>query len=439
MDEAEQALEDFQEKLQAVLDEVRERPVADARRACRRPSSPKTRRRPRDRRRRGLAAQHRGEDDDGARGLHAAPEARPTVRRPRAEQVASWRGRLVARRGARDRHLALEGTDVRLVGQDTRRGTFSQRHAALVDYETGAQFVPLCHLEGATGRYTVRDSLLSEYAAVGFEYGYSVERPETLVAWEAQFGDFVNGAEIIIDNFLVASEDKWGQLASLVLLLPHGYEGQGPEHSSGRIERFLSLCARNNLRVAMPSTRSAVLPPPALPGPPAAAHAARVLHAEVPPARGVHPLADRRARRRRLRDGARRRTVTDPGAVRTVVLAIGQGRPRGDRAGATQLVADGSLAKRRVRDRPRRAALPVARRRDHRVLDRFAGARDVCWLQEEPENMGPWPFVHHQLHRALRDSHTLRHVASAESASPATGSMVVFEAEQADLLTRVFG
>ena len=148
--------------------------------------------------------------------------------------------------------LLLEGSNVRLTGQDTRRGTFSQRHAVLVDHTTGREHVPLAGLEG--GRFTIRDSLLSEYACVGFEYGYSVEAPDGLVAWEAQFGDFWNGAEIIVDNFLVAAEDKWGQQSGLVLLLPHGYEGQGPEHSSARIERFLTLCARGNLRVTEPTT-----------------------------------------------------------------------------------------------------------------------------------------------------------------------------------------
>ena len=163
--------------------------------------------------------------------------------------------------------LLYEGVDVRLTGQDTRRGTFSQRHAVLVDYTNAEEFVPLAHLDqgfervgasnleppGPFGSFTVRDSLLSEYTAVGFEYGYSVEAPEALVAWEAQFGDFVNGAQIIIDNFLIAAEIKWGQHAGLVMLLPHGYEGQGPEHSSSRFERFLALGARGNLRVAVPS------------------------------------------------------------------------------------------------------------------------------------------------------------------------------------------
>ena len=151
--------------------------------------------------------------------------------------------------------IVLEGTDVRLSGQDTRRGTFSQRHAVLVDYGTGEEWVPLAHLPGEdVGRFGVHDSLLSEYAAVGFEYGYSVESPDALVAWEAQFGDFANGAQIIIDNFFVSADDKWGQRSGLVLLLPHGYEGQGPEHSSARIERFLTLCARDNMRLAQPTT-----------------------------------------------------------------------------------------------------------------------------------------------------------------------------------------
>ena len=148
--------------------------------------------------------------------------------------------------------LLLEGTNVRLTGQDTRRGTFSQRHAVLVDHSTGREHVPLAGL--GRGRFTIRDSLLSEYACVGFEYGYSVEAIDDLVAWEAQFGDFWNGAEIIVDNFLVSAESKWGQKSGLVLLLPHGYEGQGPEHSSARIERFLTLCARGNLRIADPTT-----------------------------------------------------------------------------------------------------------------------------------------------------------------------------------------
>src|SRR5205814_2154445 len=152
--------------------------------------------------------------------------------------------------------LLLEGADIRLSGQDSRRGTFSQRHSVLVDNETGAEYAPLVHLDPGQGRFFLYDSLLSEYAALGFEYGYSVEHKDALVCWEAQFGDFANGAQITIDQFIVAAEDKWGQTSGLVLLLPHGFEGQGPEHSSARLERFLTLCAEDNMRVTYPSTAS---------------------------------------------------------------------------------------------------------------------------------------------------------------------------------------
>ncbi len=150
--------------------------------------------------------------------------------------------------------LLIEGTPVRLAGQDTRRGTFVQRHAVLIDKENAAEWTPLLYLGEGQGKFWVYDTLLSEYAAMGFEYGYSVERPDALVLWEAQFGDFVNGAQTIIDEFISSSEQKWGQRSSVVLLLPHGYEGQGPDHSSARIERFLTMCAEDNMTVAYPST-----------------------------------------------------------------------------------------------------------------------------------------------------------------------------------------
>ena len=150
--------------------------------------------------------------------------------------------------------LVLEGTPVRLSGQDSGRGTFSQRHLELYDSETGDRFIPLRHLAPNQARFDVFDSSLSEYAVMGFEFGYSVADPLTLVLWEAQFGDFANGAQILIDQFISSAESKWGQPSGLVLLLPHGYEGQGPEHSSARIERFLQLCAENNMQVVNAST-----------------------------------------------------------------------------------------------------------------------------------------------------------------------------------------
>ena len=150
--------------------------------------------------------------------------------------------------------LLLDGRSVRLAGEDSRRGTFSQRHASLVDYETGEQWIPLDTLTDEDTKFWVYDSLLSEYAALGYEYGYAQANPSALVMWEAQFGDFINGAQNVIDQYLVAAEDKWGQQNGLVLLLPHGYEGQGPEHSSARIERFLILAAEDNIQLCNATT-----------------------------------------------------------------------------------------------------------------------------------------------------------------------------------------
>ncbi len=152
--------------------------------------------------------------------------------------------------------LLMEGVPVRLAGQDSRRGTFGQRHAVLVDQETNEDYTPLLYLAEDQARYNVYDSLLSEYAAMGFEYGYSLARPNALVMWEAQFGDFVNGAQTVVDEFISSAEQKWGQTSGVTLLLPHGYEGQGPDHSSARPERFLQICAQNNMTVAMPTLPS---------------------------------------------------------------------------------------------------------------------------------------------------------------------------------------
>jgi 2-oxoglutarate decarboxylase len=322
--------------------------------------------------------------------------------------------------------LVLEGSNVRLTGQDTRRGTFSHRHAALIDYENGRQFVPLANME-APGFFTVRDSFLSEYAALGFEYGYSVEAQNTLVAWEAQFGDFANGAEIIIDNFLVAAEDKWGQHATLTMLLPHGYEGQGPEHSSGRIERYLSLSARNNIRVAQPTTSAQYF------------HLLRsqVLRDRVTPLIVFTPKSMLRAVQTRspiaeFEHGSFQTVlndhVEDAGLVTRVVLASGK-------------IAHEAIAK---RDETQANHVAIVRVEQlypwptaeiERVLASYPNLVEVIWLQEEPENMGSWPFVHLRMHHEFRGL-SVSHVARAESASPATGSGLVHAAEQADLLAR---
>jgi 2-oxoglutarate dehydrogenase E1 component len=325
--------------------------------------------------------------------------------------------------------LVKAGSNVRLTGQDTRRGTFSHRHAALIDYENGHQYIPLASM-GAPGFFTVRDSFLSEYAALGFEYGYSVEARNTLVAWEAQFGDFANGAEIIVDNFLVAAEDKWGQLASLVMLLPHGYEGQGPEHSSGRIERYLSLSARNNIRVAQPTTSAQYF------------HLLRsqVLREHPTPLIVFTPKSMLRAVQTRSPLGEFEHgsfqtvlddQVSDASLVTRVVMA--SGKVAHEALARRDALSASSVAVVRVEQ-----LYPWPAAEIDRVLGNYPNVTDVVWLQEEPENMGAWPFVHLQMHHQLRGM-KVSHVARAESASPATGSSLVHAAEQADLLERAVG
>ncbi len=424
MEEAEAALEAFNARLQAVLDEVRTVPVptlegvpvadvpAD-------PPAPET----------GVSPETVTRVAEATMWTPEGFTLHPKLERQFAQRRAAieageidWALGEALAFGT----LLVEGTSVRLVGQDSRRGTFSHRHAAFIDYQTGAQHVPLAHL-GTEAAFTVRDSLLSEYAALGFEYGYSVEAPRTLVMWEAQFGDFVNGAEIIIDNFLVAAEDKWGQRAGLVMLLPHGYEGQGPEHSSGRIERFLSLCARNNLRLAQPTSAAQYF------------HLLRsqVRRESVTPLVVFTPKSMLRSPAMRsplaaFTAGSFRPVlddVVDPAGVRRVVFASGK-------------IAHEALAR---RDAEGRSDVAIARVEQlypwpheeiDAVLARYSGVQEVVWLQEEPENMGSWPFVHHQVHQQLREV-AVSHVARAESASPATGSGLVHTAEQRDLLDRV--
>jgi 2-oxoglutarate dehydrogenase E1 component len=319
--------------------------------------------------------------------------------------------------------LALEGTPVRLAGQDTRRGTFSQRHGVLVDQATEAEYVPLAHLADEQAPVMLYDTVLSEYAALGFEYGYSIQS-DALVCWEAQFGDFANGAQIVIDQFVVAAADKWGQQSSLAMLLPHGLEGQGPEHSSARIERFLTLSAEGNLRVVYPSTAAQyfhVLRRQAL----SARHVPLVCftpkrYLRMPQTRS--PLAA-------FTDGAFAAVLDDPAppeAVKRVLLCTGK-------------VAHELAAERDARGA--RAAIvrieelyPWPEAELFAVLDRYPGAKQVWWVQEEPANMGAWNYIHIRLHRVLRDRAKLKHVARAPSASPASGSSKVHDAEQQRLL-----
>jgi 2-oxoglutarate dehydrogenase E1 component len=325
--------------------------------------------------------------------------------------------------------LAIEGHPVRLAGEDSRRGTFSHRHAALIDNQDERVWIPLAELESAQ-KFWVYDSLLSEYAALGFEYGYAHANPEALVLWEAQFGDFVNGAQIIIDQYLVAAEDKWGQRNGLVMLLPHGYEGQGPEHSSARIERFLTLCAEDNIQVVNATTAAQYF------------HVLRrQMHREVrKPLVIFTPKQPLRMKESRspvsaLEHGSFQEVlddpfVTDPSAVKRLVFCSGK-------------VAWDAIAERDKRNAPVAVVrveqlYPFPIEQMFNLLSRYPNAREVVWLQEEPSNMGPWHFVEHRVWRVKEQGYDLRHVARVASGSPATGSSTVHQQELADLMDETF-
>ncbi len=326
--------------------------------------------------------------------------------------------------------LLLDGRDVRLSGQDTRRGTFGHRNAAVVDYTTGTDYIPLAQL--GPGRFYIYDSLLSEYAALGFEYGYSQIAGDAFVGWEAQFGDFVNGAQIIIDQFLAAAEIKWGQTSGLTLLLPHGYEGQGAEHSSARMERFLDLCAEDNIQVADVTTASQLF------------HLLRrqVLRSTRKPLVLFTPKRYLRGReayspvsefttghfREVLDDPA----VTDRDAVRRVVLATG--KVALDVMNARAKAGRGDVAVVRVEQLHPWPA--------EQILAAVAGyerASEVVWVQEEPANMGAANFVRDRLDATFEADYAVSRVSRVASGSPATGSHAMHDLEQEDLLERALG
>jgi 2-oxoglutarate decarboxylase len=327
--------------------------------------------------------------------------------------------------------LLLEGRPVRLAGQDSRRGTFVQRHAVLTDRKTGAEWTPLAHLDEGQARFWAYDSLLSEFAAMGFEYGYSVARPDAVVLWEAQFGDFFNGAQTIVDEFISSSEQKWGQRSSVVLLLPHGFEGQGPDHSSGRIERFLQMCAEDNMTVAMPSTPASYF------------HLLR-WHAHHEPRRPLIVFTPKSM----LRLKAAASAVEDftSGTFRPVIPETEQGI---DPAGVRRvLLCSGKVYYDLLAERAKRAGsggeqvaivrveqlapLPAAEIVD--AVNTYPDAQ-VVWVQEEPANQGPWPFAALNLPAHL-GGRQLVCVSRAASASPAAGSHKKHEQEQHALVER---
>jgi 2-oxoglutarate dehydrogenase E1 component len=345
--------------------------------------------------------------------------------------------------------LLLDGVPVRLAGQDSRRGTFVQRHAVLTDRKTGAEWAPLAHLDENQARFWIYDSLLSEYAAMGFEYGYSVVRTDALVLWEAQFGDFADGAQTVLDEFVSSGEQKWGQQSGVVLLLPHGYEGQGPDHSSARIERFLQLCAQDNLTVAMPTTPANYF------------HLLR-WQAHSPFRRPLvvftpKSMLRHRAARSEVQDftsGAFQPLVPDP------AFASGDSgdKANGDRDGEPTrwdpasvrriLLCSGKIYYDLVEGRQKRGITDTAIHRVERLyplpaagvaalVGRHPNATEVRWVQEEPANQGPWPFMALHLPPHLRGL-PLHHVSRSEHSAPAVGSARVHEKQQAALVEQAF-
>ncbi|WP_211368028.1 multifunctional oxoglutarate decarboxylase/oxoglutarate dehydrogenase thiamine pyrophosphate-binding subunit/dihydrolipoyllysine-residue succinyltransferase subunit [Microbacterium rhizomatis] len=323
--------------------------------------------------------------------------------------------------------LLLEGTNVRLAGQDSRRGTFVQRHSVLHDRVNGQEWIPLTNLSENQGRFWVYDSLLSEYAAMAFEYGYSVERPDALVLWEAQFGDFANGAQSVIDEYISAADQKWGQQSSVVLLLPHGYEGQGPDHSSARIERYLQMCAQDNLIVARPSTPASyfhLLRRQAYQRP------RRPLIVFTPKAmlrlRGAtSPVADFTSGKfEPVLDDSR---TLDKSAVKRVLLHAG--KIHWDLRAELEKKPNPEVALVRMEQ-----YYPAPIDELNAVLDSYPNA-ELVWVQDEPENQGAWPFIALEVVKHLH-GRTIRRVSRAAAASPATGSPKVHAAEHATIMQK---
>ena len=323
--------------------------------------------------------------------------------------------------------LAMQGTPIRLSGQDSRRGTFNQRHSVLIDIVDEKEYVPLCHLAPGQARVEIYNSELSEAAVMGFEYGFSRDFPEALVMWEAQFGDFANGAQIIIDQFVVAGEDKWDLLTGLVLLLPHGHEGQGPEHSSARIERYLQSCARDNMQVAQPSTAAQyfhllrrqamrkwrtpliVFTPKSM-----------LRHPEA-----LSPLSE-------LEHPRFQTVLADESALdaKRVLMCTGK------------IGHELRMERRKLRmSGPAIVMLeqmyPFPESKLREVLDRYKNATEFIWVQEEPANMGALSFLAPRLRRLVGPK--LRSIKRAANATPATGSAKAHELEHKTLITLALG
>ncbi len=325
--------------------------------------------------------------------------------------------------------LLLEGLSVRLAGQDSQRGTFAHRHAVWHDVETGEMYVPLAHLSRDQAEFHVHNTMLSELAVLGFEYGVSTTDPRRLVLWEAQFGDFANGAQMIIDQFLVAGEAKWQRMCGLVLLLPHGYEGMGPEHSSARLERFLQLAAKNNIQVVYPSTPAQLF------------HVLRrqmhrnfrkPLVVMTPKSLLRHKLCVSPVEQ--FTDADFRPVLGDDDTAagdEVTRLLLCSGKIHYDLAEARQQSGRRNVALARLEQ-----LYPFPRGEMEDLLARYPRLEEVYWVQEESQNMGAWSFVRPLLEDVLPVARRLGYVGRDEAASPATGSHHVHQSEQQEILVR---
>ncbi|MGW0661819.1 multifunctional oxoglutarate decarboxylase/oxoglutarate dehydrogenase thiamine pyrophosphate-binding subunit/dihydrolipoyllysine-residue succinyltransferase subunit [Streptodolium elevatio] len=432
VEEAEQALKDYQDQLEKVFAEVREattaQPLAHAapQELPEFPASAQT----------AIAAETVKRIVESQislpDGFTVHPRLQPQLQRRAAmveDGTIDWAMGETLAFGS----LLMEGHPVRLVGQDSRRGTFGQRHAVLVDRDSGGEWTPLANLTPEQAKYTVYDSLLSEFAAMGFEYGYSLARPNALVLWEAQFGDFANGAQTIMDEFISSAEQKWNQHSGVVLLLPHGFEGQGPDHSSARIERYLQLCAQNNMTVASPTLPSnyfhllrwqthnphhkplvVFTPKSMLRLKAAASKIEEFTSGEFRPVIGD--------------------TTVDPSKVRRVVMTSGKFYYDLESARTKSGVDDVAIV--RVE---RLYPLPVEEMRAELTrygMDRYGNGLELVWAQEEPANQGPWPFI--ALNLVEAGLPTPRRIARPAASSPAVGSAKRHEAEQQELVAEAF-
>ncbi|WP_197039822.1 multifunctional oxoglutarate decarboxylase/oxoglutarate dehydrogenase thiamine pyrophosphate-binding subunit/dihydrolipoyllysine-residue succinyltransferase subunit [Nocardia sp. NRRL WC-3656] len=369
-------------------------------------------------------------------GFNVHPRVKPVLERRREmayEGKIDWAFAELLAFGT----LIDEGRAVRLTGQDSRRGTFTQRHSVIIDRKSGAEYTPLHNIGSENpGWFAVHDSALSEFAAVGFEYGYSLGNPDALVLWEAQFGDFVNGAQSIIDEFISSGEAKWGQLSEVVLLLPHGHEGQGPDHTSGRIERFLQLCAEGSMTVAVPST----------------------------PSNYFHLL------RRHALDGIRRPLIvftpksmlrnkavvsnvedfTDA-KFRSVLEEPTYESGDGDRSKVKRiLLTSGKLYYELVAEKAKKnrddvaivrieQLYPIPSYRLNEKLATYPNATDLAWVQEEPANQGAWPFFGLNLPEILPDRfNKLRRISRRAMSAPSSGSSKVHAVEQQEIVDEAF-